>query len=114
MTTKRLLTNTALSALLGAVPTILAVLASVAGISACACGGKWIERNSIDEKNGQHDLSQDGIGLVRIVTPRLFLFFLQRGINVHGPSAHRQRPLPSLKAGLFELDLVVAGRELQC
>jgi hypothetical protein len=60
MTTKRLLTNTALPAFLGAVTTILAVLASVAGISACACGGKQIKRNLIDEKNGQHALSQDG------------------------------------------------------
>jgi len=41
-------------------PAILAVLASVAGISASACGGKHIERNLIDEKNGQHDLSQGG------------------------------------------------------
>jgi hypothetical protein len=60
MTTKRLLTNTALSALLGAMPTILAVLASVAGVSACACGRKNIEWNLIDEKNRQHDLSKDG------------------------------------------------------
>ena len=58
MTTKRLLTNTALSALFGAVPTILAVLAGVTRIRTSAGSRKDIDL--IDEKDGQHNLSQDG------------------------------------------------------
>jgi len=57
---KRLLTNTTLSALFGAMPAILAVLAGVTRISASAGSRKNIDRNLIDEKNRQHNLSQDG------------------------------------------------------
>jgi hypothetical protein len=41
-------------------PTILAVLAGVARISASAGSRKNIDWNLIDEKSGHHDLSQDG------------------------------------------------------
>jgi len=58
------LANTAFSAFLCAIPTIPAVLTGIALISASAGGGKYIKRDLIDEKNGQHDLSQDGKQLV--------------------------------------------------
>jgi hypothetical protein len=54
-----LLTNAAFPAFFRAVPTILAVLAGVTRISAGAGSRKNIDRNLIDEKNGQHNLSQD-------------------------------------------------------
>jgi len=54
------LADAAFPAFFGAVPTILAVLAGVARIGTSAGGGKNIEWNLIDEKNGQHDLSEGG------------------------------------------------------
>jgi bacterioferritin-associated ferredoxin len=54
-----LFTHAARSAFLGAVPAILAILASVAGVGTCAgrCGSaRW---NLANEKNRQQDLSQN-------------------------------------------------------
>jgi hypothetical protein len=56
----RLLADAALSAFLGTMPAILAVLTGVTRIGTRTCGGEHIERNLIDEKNGQHDLSEGG------------------------------------------------------
>ena len=60
----RLFTNSAFPAFFGAMPTIPAVLTSMARIRTSASSRKRIERYLIDEKNGQHDLSQDGKQLV--------------------------------------------------
>jgi hypothetical protein len=57
---RRLLTNPALPAFLCTMPAVVAVLAGMTGIRAGAGGRKDIDRNLIDEKNRQHDLSQDG------------------------------------------------------
>lgn len=56
---RKLLTDTALPALLGAVLAILTILAGMAGVGSRACRCGDAEWNLIEEKNRQHDLSQN-------------------------------------------------------
>jgi hypothetical protein len=54
-----LLADAALPAFLGAVLAVFAILAGMTGVGARAGRFENVERNLIDEKNRQHDLSQN-------------------------------------------------------